>query len=122
MISVYQKSWALRYLREAKAELYAIQKIPYMAPSLIIEALKKAQAAIYYSMGEPFFIAPIVKDNLNTNKSPQNPALKFLVEIEKKVQQMEQTQDWDRREALEHVTFITQLASEIVELFIGDGE
>ena len=122
LTSEYQKSWALRYLREAKSELHAIHQIPYMAPSLIVEALKKAQAAIYYSLGEPSFIAPIVKDNVYSSQPPQNPALKFLVELEKTVQQMEQTQNWDRREALEQVTYIIQLASEIVELFTGEDE
>jgi hypothetical protein len=40
----YRKGWALRYLREAKAELEAARKIPYMAPSLVLEAIRKARA------------------------------------------------------------------------------
>jgi len=49
----YRKGWALRYLREAKAELLAAQKTPSIAHSLILEAMRKAQAAIYYSLGDP---------------------------------------------------------------------
>ena len=54
----YRKGWAVRYLREAKAELLAAKKTPYMATGFIIEALSKAQAALYYSLGEPSPCAP----------------------------------------------------------------
>ena len=43
MMDEYRKGWALRYLREAKAELEAAKKIPYMAPSLVLEAIRKAR-------------------------------------------------------------------------------
>jgi hypothetical protein len=56
MMNEYRRGWALRYLREAKAELEAARKIPYMAPSLVVEAIRKARNAIYYSLGEPAFI------------------------------------------------------------------
>ena len=49
MIDGYRKGWALRYLREAKAELSAAQKMPTIAPNLILEAMRKAQVAIYYT-------------------------------------------------------------------------
>jgi hypothetical protein len=56
MMDDYRRSWALRYLREAKAELQAARKMPYMAPSLVLEAIRKARNAIYYSLGEPAFV------------------------------------------------------------------
>jgi hypothetical protein len=43
MMDKYRRAWALRYLREAKAELEAARKIPYMAPSLVLEAIRKAR-------------------------------------------------------------------------------
>lgn len=86
----YRKGWASRYLREAKAELTAAKKTPYMAAGFIIEALTKAQAAIYYSLGDPAFIVPIVHETLRTRQNVEEPILNFLVEIEKALQQLAQ--------------------------------
>ncbi len=121
MMNDYQKGWALRYLREAKAELTAAQKMSYMAPSLIFEALRKAQAAIYYSLGEPTFIATIVHETLYTKQVVEDPILKFLVEIEKMVQQIAQNPKSDNGTVMEQVDDLVQLAIEIVELFTGES-
>ena len=121
MMNDYRKGWALRYLREAKAELTAAQKTPYMAPSLIFEALRKAQAAIYYSLGEPIFIATIVHETLYTKQLVEEPILKFLVEIERTVQQIAQKPRSDSETVMEQVNGLVQLASEIVELFTGES-
>ena len=75
----YRKGWANRYLREARAELIAAKKTPYMAAGFIIEALTKAQAAIYYSLGDPAFIAPIVHETFRTGQHVNEPILNFLV-------------------------------------------
>ena len=117
----YRKGWALRYLREAKAELTAAQKTPYKAPSLVFEALRKAQAAIYYSMGEPTFIATIVHETLYTKQFIEDPILKFLVEIERTIQQIAQRPRSDGEAVMELVNDWVQLASEIVELFTGES-
>ena len=121
MMNSYRKGWALRYLREAKAELNAAQKAPYMAPSLILEALRKAQAAIYYSLGEPTFIASIVHETLYTKQLIEDPILKFLVEIERTVQQVSQRPRSDSERVMEQVNDLVQLASEIVGLFAGES-
>jgi hypothetical protein len=121
MMNNYRKGWALRYLREAKAELTAAQKTPYMAPSLIFEALRKAQAAIYYSLGEPTFIATIVHETLYTKQFVEDPILKFLVEIERTVQQIAQKPRSDSEMVMDQVNDFVQLASEIVELFTGES-
>ena len=121
MMNDYRKGWALRYLREAKAELTAAQKTPYMAPSLIFEALRKAQAAIYYSLGEPTFIATIVHETLYTKQLVEEPILKFLVEIERTVQQTAQKPRLDSEAVMEQMNGLVQLASEIVELFTGES-
>ncbi|MFH1760595.1 MAG: hypothetical protein ABIA63_05800, partial [bacterium] len=68
MMDEYRRGWALRYLREAKAELEAAQKIPYMAPSLMIEAIRKARNAIYYSIGEPAFIEILIREEIGKPK------------------------------------------------------
>jgi len=104
-IDSYRKGWAVRYLREAKAELIAM------------EALTKAQAAIYYSLGDPAFIVPIVQEILQTQQNVQEPILNFLVEIEKTLQQLAQSPKMENAQTMEHVNDIVEFTSEIVELF-----
>ena len=115
----YRKGWASRYLREAKAELTAAKKTPYMAAGFIIEALTKAQAAIYYSLGDPDVIAPIVQETLQTTSNVKEPILNFLVEIEKALQQLAQNPKVDNEKTMEQVNDIIEFTSEIVELFGG---
>jgi hypothetical protein len=120
LISDYQKGWALRYLREAKAELTAAQKTPYLAPSLIFEAMRKAQVAIYYSLGEPAFVEGIVHETIIKKQSIEDPILKCLVEIELSVQQLIQMPNANQENAMEQASEIIQIASDIVELFTNE--
>jgi hypothetical protein len=117
----YRKGWANRYLREARAELIAAKKTPYMAAGFIIEALTKAQAAIYYSLGDPAFIVPIVHETFRTGQHVDEPILNFLVEIEKTLQQLAQEPKTDNEKAMEQVNDIIEFTSEIVELFGGES-
>ncbi len=120
MTDNYRKGWALRCLREAKAELTAAQETPPMAPSLVLEAMKKAQVAIYYSLGDPAFVEAIVLQTLQQEQTIDDPALRCLVEIERTVQRAAQTPDQDRQRAIEQADEIVQIASDIVELFTGE--
>jgi len=120
LISDYQKGWALRYLREAKAELAAAQKTPYLAPSLIFEAIRKAQVAIYYSLGEPAFVEGIVHETIRKKQFIEDPILKCLVEIELSVQQLGQMPEANQGNAMEQASGIIQIASDIVELFTNE--
>ena len=117
----YRKGWATRYLREAKAELIAAKKTPYMATGFIMEALTKAQAAIYFSLGDPTFIVPIVHETILTQQNVDDPVLNFLVEIEKTLQQLAQNPPSDTETAMQHVNDVIKFASEIVELFGGES-
>jgi len=116
----YRKSWALRYLREAKAELEAAKKIPYMAPSLLLEAIKKARNAIYYSLGEPAFVEIVVREALENTEMPKDPILKFLVEIEGIAQQLLQVEEIDEEKIMKQANSIVQLASDVVETATGE--
>jgi len=120
MMNDYRKGWALRYLREARAELIAAQKTPHMAPSLILEAMRKAQAAIYYSLGEPAFIEAIVRQTASKKQVIEEPILRCLVEIERTVREVAQTPESDRDRAIKQVDDLIQIASDIVELFTGE--
>ncbi len=117
----YHKGWALRYMREAKAELTAAQKTPYMAPGLILEALRKAQAAIYYSMGDPPSIEAIVRQTVFKKELVKDPALRCLVEIERTVQEIAAQPDTDLEKNLKQANEIVQTANDIVKLFTGEN-
>jgi hypothetical protein len=120
LVDGYQKGWALRYLREAKAELTAAQKTPYMASTLILEAVRKAQAAVYFSMGDPASTEFIVHETIEKKQIVKDPVLRFLVEMERTVQLVTMTSDSDRDKAIKQADDLVQIASEIVKLFTGE--
>jgi hypothetical protein len=116
MMDDYRRGWALRYLREAKAELRAARKMPYMAPSLVLEAIRKARNAIYYSLGEPAFVEIVVRETAEKMQAPiADPVLRFLVEIEAMFQQLTQTEEVDGERAMKQADDLVRLASDVVE-------
>jgi hypothetical protein len=115
MMDEYRKGWALRYLREARAELEAARKMPYMAPSLVLEAVRKARNAVYYSLGEPAFIELVIREAVEKAQTIDDPVLKCLVEIEGTIQQLTQTEETDGERAVKKADDLVRLASDIVE-------
>lgn len=120
MMDHYRRGWALRYLREAKAELEAARKMPYMAPSLVLEAIRKARNAIYYSLGEPAFIESVVREAMEKAQTGNDPILKCLAEIEEIMQQLAQMEEMDEEKAIKKADILVQTASEIVETIMGE--
>lgn len=119
-MDAYRKGWALRYLREAKAELQAARKMPYMAPSLILEAIRKARNAIYYSLGEPAFVEIAVRETAEKTEAAEDPVLKTLIDVEGVVQQLAQVEEIDGERAMKQADSLVQLASEIVEAMMDE--
>ncbi len=120
MMDVYRKGWALRYLREAKAELEAARKIPYMAPSLLLEAIRKARSAIYYSLGEPAFIEGLLREEVAKPHASKDSVLRFLVEIEGAVQQLTELEEVNSDAVMQQADTLVQIASDIVETFLEE--
>jgi len=112
----YRKGWALRYIREAEAELEAAHESPAMAPTLILESLRKAQAAIYYSLGEPKVIEGIVLQGLRDGGPVDDPILRFLIEVERSIKRIERLPVTSMEEALKEADEIVRFASEIVTI------
>ena len=115
MMDGYRKGWALRYLREAKAELDAARKMPYMAPSLVLESIRKARNAIYYSLGDPAFIEIVVREAAERTQAIEDPVLKCLIDVEETVQRLAQMQEMDGEKAMKQADNLVQLAKDIVE-------
>lgn len=120
MIDEYQKSWAIRYLREAKAELAAVRKTPSLASSLIPEAVRKMRIAIYYSLGDPSFVEAVIHQTINEEDTVSDPILKYLAEIELNFEQILQTPEPECVDKIEQVKGLVKIASDIVELFTGE--
>ena len=115
MIDDYRKGWALRYIREAKDELEASHKTSQPL-GLIVDAARKAQAAIYFSLGDPPTIESIVSEVPNDLKVIETPTLRCLVEIERSLRRMESLLPSAYEEALKEANEIVRVASEIVDL------
>ncbi|MGD0406365.1 MAG: hypothetical protein ABSB10_06925 [Candidatus Bathyarchaeia archaeon] len=115
MMDDYRKGWALRYLREAKAELEAARKIPYMAPGLVLEAIRKARNAIYYSLGEPAFIEILIREEVMKNPTTNDSLLRFLIEIETIIQQISQLEEVNGEAMMKQADSIVEIATDIVE-------
>ena len=113
----YRKGWALRYLREAKAELEAARKIPYMAPGLVLEAIRKARNAIYYSLGEPAFIEILLREEVTKNPLTNDSILRFLMELESIIQQISQLEEVNSDAMMKQADSIVEIATDIVETF-----
>jgi hypothetical protein len=92
-----------------------------MAPGLILEAMRKAQAAIYYSLGDPPSIEAIVRDTMFKKQVVKDPVLHFLVEIEMAVQEIAQVPDSAVEIAMKQADDIVQIASDIVKLLTGQN-
>jgi len=120
MMDDYRRSWALRYLREAKAELEAARKMPYIAPSLVLEAVRKARNDIYYSLGEPAFIENIIKETSEKTQTISDPVLRCLIGIEETVQELNQMKQADGETTMKQADNLIELASDIVETLTGE--
>ncbi len=82
ILDEYRKGWALRYIREAKDELKTSSQAPQPL-DLIVDAARKAQTSIYFSLGEPSLIGSLVSEVSEAVDFVENPVLRCLTGIER---------------------------------------
>ena len=84
LIDEYRRSWAIRFLREARSDLSTADKtpIPTMSVSFAIMAMRKAQTSVYYSLGDPSYLTPMVNEILEGKRSVEIPTMKLLADME----------------------------------------
>ena len=111
----YRKGWALRYIREARDELEASRRTSSPL-NLIVDAARKAQAAIYFSLGDPSSIEALVSEASDEADTSESLVLGCLVEIERTLQRIESLSVSSDKEAMEEADGIVRIAAEIVEL------
>ena len=117
MMDEYRRGWALRYLREAKAELEAARTVPYMSSSLVLESIRKARNAIYYSLGEPAFIEILLREEVENGNTTNDSVLRFLIELEAVVQQLAQLEEVNGEAIMDQANALVNIAADIVETF-----
>jgi hypothetical protein len=119
MLDDYRRGWARRYIREAKGELEASRKTSHPI-GLIVDAARKAQASVYFSLGDPSSIESLVNEVSDGTKNMENPVLRCLVEIERTLQEMEGLTVLYSEEALNEAYEIIRIASELVDLLTSE--
>lgn len=116
LVDIYQKGWALRCLREAIDEIKIVQK-DSRAFDLIFDALRKVQIAVYYSLGEPSLIDNIVNEVVEGGLTPNNPVLKYLVDMKKSIGRLESAlYEHPDDTSFKELDRIISMASKMIEL------
>ncbi len=111
----FRKGWALRYIREAEDELKASNKVAHPL-ELLLDAARKAQAAVYYSLGDPFYIEGLVQEAFIKGKNIRNPILRCLVNMEQILQKMESLSESSNKEAYDSANEVIEIATRIVKI------
>ena len=91
------------------------RKIPYMAPGLVLEAIRKARNAIYYSVGEPAFIEILLREEIMKTPLTNDSILRFLMELESIIQQISQLEEVNDDAMMKQADSIVEIATDIVE-------
>ena len=119
MLDDYRRGWALRYIREARDELKTSRKASHSL-NLIVDAARKAQAAMYFSLGDPSSIENVVNEVSDRGRTVESPVLRCLVEIERLLQKMESLPVSASEQALLEADEIIHIASGIVDLVTSE--
>ena len=90
-------------------------KSPTWHQTLVLEAIRKARNAIYYSLGEPAFIEILIREEVAKNPATNDSVLKFLIEIETIVQQISQLEEVNGDAMMKQADSIVDIATDIVE-------
>ena len=118
LVDEYRKSWVLRYLREARADLEVAEETPYIEPDPLVEALKKTQLALQYLLGEPPLVNGIIQGVVLSEEEVKDPALQILVEVKEALSRAVNVRGKDRKSMIEYAEGILNLVSEVAALFL----
>jgi hypothetical protein len=122
LIDEYRKGWARRYMREAITEYAKAEEnpIPNISISFALVSMKKAQIAIYYSLGDPEQLTFVVGEAIQQRTRIQDPVLLLLVQIEQFIHTNGEAAELLKKElAIKEAKRVIDMASTIVELIAG---
>ncbi|MFH0897668.1 MAG: hypothetical protein V1850_06455 [Candidatus Bathyarchaeota archaeon] len=125
MIDDYRINWALRYIREAEADISAAEKIPMpaMVISLSLQAMRKSQTAVYYSLGDPQYLAPLIHQNIEDERKVNDILMRILIQIEQSIERdSSQAENLGKTAIIEDARRLLEIASEIVSIMVKKSE
>jgi hypothetical protein len=117
-IDDYRRGWAFRYLREANADLLMAEKtgVQIIAVSLAVLAMRKAQIAIYYALGDPIFLEATVRQIERGKELTKDLTLRLLSRIEHFIDvRSEMPESVSKEMVLGEARYLIEIASELVE-------
>lgn len=121
LIDEYRRNWAIRFLREAESDLLTAEETltPSISDNLAVLAMRKMQMAIYYSLGDPSYMAALVEDALGEG-GKENTLIRFLIRLEWLIQIRSVKSSVTDREALNEAKLLMSIALKIVKGIIGE--
>jgi len=119
LLGIFNRGWALRYLREARAELVLARENVSSAQLFSLEAARKAQACIYHCLGNPRSIEMLIFDTMLEEKRPSDKVIELLLMVEQMVQMVADADN--PADAYRLAVAIVELASKVVEKIFGEG-
>jgi len=119
----YRRAWALRYTREAGVDLALARQAVSIASvrDLSTIALRKAQLAIQYALGQPEYLDVLVSEVLLGRTSSREPLLSLLLKIKAAVRDISDPQSPLDKETIVAVTeTIVNASTDVIEAVIGE--
>ena len=119
LIDEYRENWAVRFLREAKSDLSTADKTPIQSISVnfALMAMRKAQTSIYYSIGDPSYLTPMVNEALEGKRNIDNSTMRFLTDMELMIRScINGGERLGKEVALHNARTLIELVSRIVSL------
>lgn len=125
ILDEYRANWALRYLREAEADLSIAEQnpIPAVSISFALLAMRKSQTAVYYSLGNPEYLAPLVEKNMTNEKTIKDVLMRILVQMEQLIQRSSGVAETlNKNLVIEEAKRFVEMSSGMVKLLVeGDS-
>jgi len=119
----YRRAWALRYAREAGVDLALARQAVSIASvrDLSTIALRKAQLAIQYALGQPEYLDVLVSEVLLGRTSSREPLLNLLLKVKAAVRDMSDPQSSLNKETIVAMTeTMVNASTDVVEAVIGE--
>jgi len=121
IVDNYRINWALRYIREAEADLSSAKgsPMPAVGVSLALLAMRKSQTAIYYSLGDPAYLAPLITQRVANEGKTKDILMCILVQMEQLIQRDSKlAETLSKNAAIADAGHLLEIASEIISLMI----
>jgi len=119
----YRRAWAVRYSREAGVDLALARQAVSISSvrDLSTIALRKAQLAIQYALGQPEYLDVLVSEVLLGRTSSREPLLSLLLKIRAAMRDISDPQSLLNKETIVAVTeTIVNASTAVIEAITGE--